>query len=79
MVNTDTIWTASLDGVYKIKVVRIGEYQGEISISRAGKLIKKTQVPLAYDAVFGPDLSDVQAWQDWSVAIVDGERNAQSD
>jgi hypothetical protein len=71
----EVVWSTTLDSIYQIKVVRTNEYSGEISISKNGKEIKKTAVPLAYGAIFGPDLSDVMNWQNWSVAVVDGLRD----
>lgn len=66
------IWETKLDDTYDIRVDRAGPYEGTLSISRDSKLLAQGTVSLAYGAQFGPDVSDVAMWQDWSANFVDG-------
>lgn len=68
----DVIWESILDGTYKCKVVRSGEYKGTLSIEdSAGEIIHSQDVGLSYDALLGPDASDVAEWQDVCVEVID--------
>jgi|SRR5277367_5325301 len=78
MVTNDAnlVWTATLDDCYLIRVVRTGEYTGDFIISNTAndnKELLREPVGLAYNALFGPDVADVAAWQDRAVQFVDEE------
>jgi len=71
----DVIWAAILDNRYKIEVVRSSKsYNAEYTIydSEANdSVIFHDEVVVAYNAVFGPDVSDVSSWQEKAIEIVD--------
>jgi RHS repeat-associated protein len=46
---------------YEVVVTRIAPYQGQLTITDAGKEIFSQQVGLMYNAQFGPDMADVAA------------------
>lgn len=67
------IWSDKLDGKYDITVERIAEGLGKLRLSEGDTVIRETEVPLMYDAIFGPDHSDVMDWQNWAIDIVDNQ------
>jgi hypothetical protein len=72
----DTVWDANLDeGRYRVTVIRLGPYGGVLILREAdGPILLQREVGLSYDALFGPDVSDVQLWQDIATRFVD-QRN----
>jgi len=55
----DVVWRSKLDHRYKVKVVRIAPYHGELSISEESEgdqVLHKEDVALMYNALFGPDV-----------------------
>ena len=60
-----------LDGKYTIKVTRTAPYRGELTIASGAKVIHSERVGLSFDALFGPDVSDVAERQEIAVAFVD--------
>lgn len=60
-------------GKFVARVVRIGDdgYHGEFQFARwdgtpyglhGGEILERVPVGLAYGAIFGPDVADVEAW-----------------
>jgi hypothetical protein len=72
--SNEIIWNSSLDDRYKVVVTRTAPYQGELTISEAGKILHRQLVGLMYDAVFGPDVVDVFAWKQIAIEFVDYEK-----
>lgn len=69
------VWENSVDqGIWAVKVVRIAPYQGKLTVTHVAldKMILETEVGLAYDAVFGPDVADVAMWQESCIEAIDG-------
>jgi hypothetical protein len=57
------VWEASDGDGWKIEVTREQPYRGCLRIyNKADEVIFKQSVPLAYNAQFGPDIDDVDAW-----------------
>jgi hypothetical protein len=72
------IWEADLDGRYKCTVTRINKRGGNLRIveSATDRELLNQDVGLMYGAQFGPDIEDVNKWQDICVAVVDRDQNA---
>lgn len=71
---TEIVWQAKLDEKYGCAVARIAERQGRLVVTNeeTKEVLLDKQVPLAYGALFGPDMSDVTEWQELCIAVVDG-------
>lgn len=67
-----TVWEANLDEKYECRVNRTKPYTGVLTITEDGKELFSKDVSIAYDAQFGPDVSDVMEWQDICVEFIDG-------
>ena len=67
----DAVWSSSLDDRYTVTVTRTGPYRGEFVIREGDKLLHRESVGLAYNALFGPDVDDVQRWQQLAIEFVD--------
>jgi hypothetical protein len=72
------IWEADLDGKYKCTVTRINKRGGNLRIVETAteRELLNQDVGLMYGAQFGPDIDDVNKWQDICVAVVDRDKNA---
>jgi len=68
----EVVWEAELDNKYNCKVLRLGAYHGCLMITdNLGKILTQKPVTMSFDAVFGPDVDDVELWQDMCVEYVD--------
>jgi allophanate hydrolase subunit 1 len=69
----DVVWQQTLDGgAYTLRVTRIDEDHGRLQVSVTdGVQLHEQEVPLAYGALFGPDMGDVADWQEITVNVVD--------
>ena len=70
---TDLIWESTLDGRYKCSVTRNSQYSGQLKIfdEELNKVLLDEEVRLSYGAAFGPDVADVNLWEDRIISIVD--------
>lgn len=71
----DLVWGTVLDGRYQIEVQRIEHYRGELCVfdhQDGNRLLKSWTVGLSYGALFGPDVDDVNDWQERVLEFVDG-------
>jgi hypothetical protein len=66
------VWSATMDERYLIRVVRTEPYSGELVILDGDKELLREEVVLSYNALFGPDVFDVEAWQDRAIKFIDG-------
>ena len=72
----DVVWQATVDdGAFRVTVIRdpLVSYNGDLVVSHVetGAVILAQSVGLSYGAVFGPDVSDVAAWQVTSLDAID--------
>ena len=67
----DLVWECMLDDKYRCLVKRCGLYRGSLEMWEGSKLHKELPVGLAYNAQFGPDVTDVRQWEDQCIAWVD--------
>ena len=69
------LWDAILDNKYFIYVIRTGEHVGQYNILDIDTQqdVFSCEVSLAYGAIFGPDVGDVQKWCDMGVDFVDNK------
>jgi len=68
------VWCGVLDCRYGLEVERIEQYSGILYIfdlSDNNKLIESINTPISYDALFGPDINDVNKWKDIGIQIID--------
>lgn len=72
------LWSNRIDGRFHVRVVRVDGDTGRFTIvdsldPAAGGLgtLASDDVPLLYQAAYGPDSDDVAAWMDRSIQIVD--------
>ena len=69
-----TVWQSMLDGRYDVRVTRTEHtHLGILKITdtRDGRVVLEESVPLSYGAMFGPDIFDVQTWQERGIAVID--------
>jgi len=66
------VWSATLDERYVIRVTRVEPYTGELVILDGDKELFREGVILSYNALFGPDVFDVEAWQQRAIEFIDG-------
>lgn len=77
--HADLVWFATLDGRYQVEVQRDRAsadplYRGRLCVfdhDQAMKPILDEPVALSYGARFGPDITDIAAWQERVLALVD--------
>lgn len=69
------IWEAKLDDKYNIYVERVEPYKGQLVIKEGDKELTHKFVTIAYDAQFGPDISDVEEWQRVCIDFIDNTLN----
>lgn len=71
---SDIVWSARLDQKYQVSVEGDPEdgYKGTLRIADGDKVLLEEPVGLSYGALFGPDVSDVVAWQERAVQFIDG-------
>ncbi len=70
------VWWSRLDNRYQVEVQRSGEKTGTLIIfdhNDCDKAIFKSNVGLSYGALFGPDVMDVELWQNMATDAVDGK------
>ena len=72
----ETIWHAELDGLYTCSVVRINKRGGNLRVveTATGRELLNQDVGLLYGAPFGPDIDDVDKWQNICTAVVDRDK-----
>jgi hypothetical protein len=59
----DIVWQSVLDGRYTALVVRRAQFRGVLELWYGAKLLLQREVGLAYGAIGGPNVENVQAWQ----------------
>ncbi len=75
MADQPAVWHAMLDTRYLCEVKRIGPYKGKITMTDttnpADKPMLDMEIVLSFDAAFGPDVADVNAWMQLCVDTVE--------
>lgn len=71
---SEVIWHSELDDVFLCRVVRTGEYTGNLTVKHGDKVLLEQEVGLSYGALLGPDISDVAEWQDLCIQCVDSQQ-----
>ncbi|MGC9225510.1 MAG: hypothetical protein ACP5E2_16490 [Terracidiphilus sp.] len=64
------VWSAIFDGKYAIKVTRTAPYRGELTVSEGENVLYREPVGLSFDALSGPDISEVVAWHEIAIRFV---------
>lgn len=70
----EIVWENIIDqGKFHAKVIRLRPYVGELIILHIedNVTLLRKDVGLDYDAVFGPDVSDLYAWQQSALVAID--------
>ena len=70
----ENAWSAILDNRFKIEVQRTEPYMGVLCIwdgKDSDKLLFEEEVPIGWDARFGPDVSDLSFWQEKVCQFID--------
>lgn len=70
----DLVWWATLDDRYEVEVQRTGPRDANLCVfdhNDGDKELACWPVPLAYGAVFGPDVDDVNSWQEKVLEFID--------
>lgn len=71
------VWEATLDDRYECQVIRTEDpYKGILLIHDGTREILREEVGLSYAAQFGPDVDDVQLWQDMCIQAVDKDNES---
>jgi hypothetical protein len=70
------IWEAELDNKYQCSVIRINKRGGNLRVveSATGRELLNQDVGLLYGAQFGPDIDDVNKWQEICTSVVDRDQ-----
>jgi len=68
------VWAAVLDGKFVVEVQRINQRSYLCLFEVGGKFLHVEPTNVAYGAVFGPDVADVDEWSRRAEEIVDGWR-----
>lgn len=63
MSENETIWEATLDGVYECRVERLSRDVGRLTMRQGDNDLLDKEVALSWGAAFGPDVGDVADWQ----------------
>lgn len=70
----ECIWRGILDrGQYTVSVVRIAPYNGLLTVTHEERVILQQAVGLMYNAEFGPDMEDVELWQNIGIKAADAD------
>lgn len=69
----DNIWTAQLDNRYDCKVTRKDQSTGVLTVidTNTGNELINEEVVLSYDALFGPDIMDINSWEGRILEVID--------
>jgi hypothetical protein len=67
------IWKSELDNKYQICVEQVEPYKGELVIKEGDKVLTRMFVPVSYNALFGPDICDVEKWQTMCIDFIDNK------
>ena len=81
------IWENKLDDKYDIIVSRPSSrsvdsdapisaedlYKGTLTITEGQKVLFTKDVTISYGAIFGPDIADVESWQNIAIEFIDGQ------
>lgn len=59
---------------YHLKVIGMGNNTGHLTVTYKGKIIHQLSVPLAYGAIFGADVMDIESWGHIACQVVDAHR-----
>lgn len=66
------VWEAKLDNIYNCFVERTGDYAGKLKIEKDNTIVFEKDVSMMYNAIFGPDIADVNDWEQTCIDYVDG-------
>lgn len=67
----EIIWSSRLDDTFDVKVERLAPYNGELVIIQDGKELLRETVSISYNALFGPDIADLDQWTQRCCEFVD--------
>ena len=69
----EVIWECEdhLNPDYSVKVIRKGPYRAWLKVLFKKKVFHTEEVSVSYDALYGPDLIDIDAWGQRAAALVD--------
>ena len=74
------VWRSQLNDRYIIEMQRTGGYSGKLFVfdhNQSDQEIFSVDVGLSYLAMFGPDMADVQEWQEKVLDLIDNTYNKQ--
>lgn len=74
----DAVWAAVLDKRHVVEIQRINHRSYLCLFDLDGKFRHVEQTNVAFGAMFGPDVGDVEAWQERAAKIVDSWNAAQA-
>lgn len=66
------VWSNQLDNRYDVRVERLDGHRGELVVMDGDKELLREEVGLLYGAVYGPDIENVDEWEERCAAFVDG-------
>ena len=74
--DAQVIWENTVDDhTWECKVIRLSSYKGRLTVTHieTDKVILDTEVGLAYQAMFGPDVDDVSQWEHKCLLAIDSQ------
>jgi len=63
------IWQSKLDTIYDCTVERTGL----LKVTKENQVLLEREVGLSYGATFGPDIEDVEFWQEMILEFIDNQ------
>ena len=72
----DEVWKQTVDdGAFTCEVIRSesSSYVGtlQVTVTASGQVLLEEEVGLSYEARFGPDVADIQDWQEKAITVID--------
>lgn len=68
------VWEDTVDGgEFTVSVTRNSSYKGQlrVRVAATGEVLLDEEVGLAYQAIFGPDMADVEDWEERGIEVID--------
>ena len=72
--NEGDVWHNTVDNeTWSTDVHRIAPYRGLLTVTEVatGETVHAEEVGLSYQAIFGPDIDDVESWKGKCIDVID--------
>ena len=70
----NVVWKSKLDGIYDVMVISEGDgYKGKLILKKGDVELLNEDTSIAYAARFGPDIFDVNSWENRCIDFIDNK------